>query len=253
MNLYGAIQKRKSIRSYIQEPLSEAEIEGLVDFISAQNPPEEEIDWNFDTLPTLDMVKICAREPWLKAPHYLVLRAERKFFSLQLCGYLGELACLYLTEQGIGSCWLGNIAVDPAQDFSGSLPFVGAIAFGRTEESFGDGFFDRLPAAKTCFGRYTEYRDIMDAARFAPSALNRQPCVFVADEREQIHVYRRKVFMNNPVVSYNNSLDAGCAMAHLEVAAHACGRPRAKLLRLKREPAFKHMIYQGTLRLEPQE
>ena len=48
MNLYGAIQKRKSIRSYIQEPLSEAEIEGLVDFISAQNPPEEEIDFVLD-------------------------------------------------------------------------------------------------------------------------------------------------------------------------------------------------------------
>lgn len=250
MTLSEAIYKRRSIRSYIQEPLADSEIEGLVDFLSGLTPPGEEIDWNFDTLPYLDMVKICSREPWLKAPHYLVLRAERKFFSLQLCGWLGEMGVLWLTTQGIASCWMGNLAVDPAQDFEGSLPFVGAIAFGRSEEPFGDGFFNRLPAEKTCFGRYTEFRNIMDAARFAPSALNRQPCAFVADERDSIHVYRKKVFMNNPVTSYNNSLDAGCAMAHLEVAARADGYPEAHILRLGHEPMFKRMIYQGTLRLK---
>ena len=248
--LNSAILKRRSFRSFTDSPLGDDVIEGLVDFLSELEPPAGDIDWNFDTLPYVDMVRICSREPWIKAPHYLVLRAERKLFSLQLCGYLGEMAALYLTATGVGSCWLGNCPVDPAQDFPDTLPFVAAMAFGMSEEAFrSDGFFDRLPANKTCFGQYAKYREIMDAARFAPSSLNRQPCAFVADEKDCIHVYRKKVFMNNPVISYPQCLDAGAAMAHLEVSARANGYPAAALSRLSREPMFKRMIYQATLTL----
>lgn len=248
--LNNAIAKRRSFTSFIQAPLDEALMEELIDFISALEPPaEDEIDWNFDTLPYIDMVKICSREPGIKAPHYLVLRAERKQFCLQMSAYIGEMAVLFLTSRGIATRWLGNLAI--GEDFPDTLPFVAAIAFGRSDEEFRDGnYLDRLPASKTCFGQYAKYRDIMDAARFAPSYQNKQPCAFIADEKNTIHIYRKKVLLNNPIISYAQCLDAGAAMAHLEVAAIASGREHAKLFRLSRPPMFKNMIYQASFTVE---
>lgn len=248
--LNGAITKRRSFKSFIQKPLDNALMEELIDFISAINAPsQDEIDWNFDTLPYIDMVKLCSREPGLKAPHYLILRAEKKQFSLQMSAYIGEMAVLFLTSKGIGTSWIGNLPI--SEDFPDSLPFVAAIAFGYSEEDFRDGsFLDRLPAGKTCFGQYAKFRDIMDAARFAPSFLNKQPCAFVADERSSIHVFRKKVFLNNPLVSYSQCLDAGVALAHLEVAAIANGNEGSHVYRLNKPPMFKNMIYQASVAVE---
>lgn len=245
--LNAAILKRRSFNSFIQEPLENELIEELIDFISALMPPaQDEIDWNFDTLPYIDMVRLCNREPGAKAPHYLVLRAERKQFCLQMSAYIGEMAVLFLTEKGIATRWLGNLSI--SEDFPETLPFVAAIAFGRSNEEFRDGnYLDRLPANKTCFGQYSKQRDIMDAARFAPSYMNRQPCAFVADEHGAIHVFRKKVFLNNPVISYAQCLDAGTAMAHLEIAAIASGHTDSHIYRLSKPPIFKGMLYQGSL------
>ncbi len=248
--LNSAIPMRRSFKSFIQEPLDDALMEELIDFISALMPEgQDEIDWNFDTLPYVDMVKICSREPGLKAPHYLVLRAEHKQFSLQMSAYIGEMAILFLTSKGIATRWLGNLSID--EDFPDTLPFIAAIAFGRSDEDFRDGsFLDRLPADKTCFGQYAKYRDIMDATRFAPTFLNKQPLAFVADDRSSIHIFRKKALMNNPVISYAQCLDAGAALAHLEVAAIAGGKENSKIYRLSKPPMFKKMIYQGSISID---
>lgn len=248
--LNSAIPLRRSFNSFIQEPLDEALMEELIDFISALFPPaQDEIDWNFDTLPYVDMMKLCSRDPGIKAPHYLILRAEHKNFSLQMSAYIGEMAILFLTSKGIATRWLGNLAID--EDFPDTLPFVAAIAFGRSEEEFRDGsFLDRLPADKTCVGQYSKYRDIMDAARFAPTFMNKQPLAFVADDRNSIHIFRKKVLMNNPIISYAQCLDAGAAMAHLEVAAIAAGNENTRIYRLTRPPMFKKMIYQCSIEIQ---
>ena len=134
MTLYDSIFQRRSFSSFIQEPLDASVIDGLVDFLSDSVAPIDDIDWNFDTLPYIDMVRIAEREPGIRAPHYLVLRAERKEGCLQNCGYLGERAVLYLTSLGIGTHWLGSVTI--GEDFPDTLPYVIAIAFGRSEEAF---------------------------------------------------------------------------------------------------------------------
>lgn len=251
MSLYSACGIRRSFTSFREEELEDAVIDELVDFLSELEPPAEDIDWNFDTLPYLDMLKLTSREPVIKAPHYLVLRAERKLFSLQMCGYIGEMAVLHLTDKGIATRWIGNTQIDQTNIDSGLLPFVGVIAFGRSDEPFRKtAAFDRIEASKTCFGNYSQFKDIMDAGRFAPSWMNKQPCAFVADEKNLIHVYRKKVFMNNPVISYQQCLDSGAALANLEAAAKENGYPQAHIFRLSNEPIFKRMIYQATLTLE---
>ena len=243
------IRKRKSFRSFRQEPLPDSEIDALVDFLSDLTPPESEIDWNFDTLPYLDRVKLCSSEPGVKAPHYLILRAERKQFSLQNCGYLGEKAVLYLTEKGIATCWQGSVRIEKDHDFEGSLPFVSAFAFGYSDEPFRseNDPVDRKPADKVIYNRVSEYQPILELGRLAPSSFNRQPCVFVSDDRQRLHVFRKKGFFANPVSEFAQCVDAGAAMAHLELGAVEAGYS-PKIERLYPAPSFKHgLVYQASI------
>lgn len=251
MNLTEAIVKRKSFRTFTDRELEPSVMDGLVDFISALTPPEEDIDWNFDTLPYVDMVRISSREPGVKAPWYLVLRAERKNFSLQKAGYIGEMGALYLTSLGVATCWQGSLTVTRESDFQGSLPFVSALAFGYSEEAFRSTAedFDRHPLSKVAFGKYQDYLSIMEAARLAPSSYNRQPCVFVADDKQRIHLYRRKNFMSNPVTNYAHCVDAGAALAHIELAAKEAGF-KPLIVRYPVEPKFKSYIYQASVEIE---
>ena len=249
--LYAAITRRKSCLKFREEPLSDGDMNGLVDFLSELEAPVPEIDWNFDTLPYLDMVRICSTAPAVRAPVYLVLRAERRNFSLQNCGYLGELAVLWLTARGVATCWQGSAQVDPNEDFSGSLPYVTCFALGYGEDAFrapGEEP-ERKEAEKVIFNRTPAYAPILEAARLAPSSFNRQPWAFVSDDRRRLHLFRRKSLVANPVTEFHQCVDCGAALAHLETAARAAGYS-PEFQRLKPEPSFKRgLVYQCSLQL----
>lgn len=249
--LYEAIARRKSCQKFREEELRAEDMDGLVDFLSELEAPEAEIDWNFDTLPYLDMMRICSTAPAVRAPVYLVLRAERKNFSLQNCGYLGELAVLWLTARGIATCWQGSAQVDPNEDFRGSLPYVTCFAMGYGDDAFrapGEQP-ERKEAEKVIFNRTPEYTSILEAARIAPSSFNRQPWAFVSDDRKRLHLFRKKAMLANPVTEFHQCVDCGAALAHLEVAAKAAGF-EPEFRRLKPEPSFKRgLVYQCSLQL----
>ena len=249
--LFESIRRRKSCQRFRDEPLREEHMDGLVDFLSALEAPASEIDWNFDTLPYLDMVRICSTAPAVRAPVYLVLRAERKNFSLQNCGYLGEMAVLWLTARSVATCWQGTAQVDPNEDYRGSLPYVTCIALGYGDDAFrAEGEEpERKPQDKVIFNRIAEYAPILEAARLAPSSFNRQPWAFVSDDRQRLHLFRRKSLVANPVTEFHQCVDCGAALAHLEVAAVEAGY-RPEFTRLKPEPSFKHgLVYQCSLQL----
>ncbi len=249
--LREAIFRRKSCQRFREEALKDEDMDGLVDFLSALEAPVPEIDWNFDTLPYLDMVRICRTAPAVRAPMYLVLRAERKNFSLQNCGYLGELAVLWLTGRGVATCWQGSAQVDPNEDFHGSLPYVTCFAMGYGEDAFREPGEqpERREAEKVIFNRDPEYTPILEAARIAPSSFNRQPWAFVSDDRKRLHLFRKKSLMTNPVTEFHQCVDCGAALAHLEVAAEAEGYT-PEFQRLKPEPSFKRgLVYQCSLQL----
>lgn len=249
---YGdLICRRRSFRSFREDCVPPDAIEGLVDFLSELDAPAPDIDWNFDTLPYLDMLRLCSAEPGVRAPHYLLLRAERKSFSLQKCGYLGERAVLYLTEQGIATCWQGSVRIPEGGDLPGSLPFVSAIAFGYSDEPFRSDISeaDRRPLKRVAFDRKQRYPSIMELARLAPSSFNRQPCVFAADDRSRIHIFRKEGMLSSPVSRFAQCVDAGAALAHLVCGAEDAGF-RAEITRLRPEPFFRRrFVYQASVLL----
>ena len=105
MTLDEAIIARRSIRSYELEELEPEFIDELVDFLSDLTVPDDSIDWNFDILPLDEMCHLVNGVPRLQAPHYLVIRSVQEKNCLQNAGYIGEMAVLWLTARGIGSCW----------------------------------------------------------------------------------------------------------------------------------------------------
>lgn len=249
MNYLEAINKRISCRSFIFEPLDDKLVDDLADFLSKLTPPEKQIDWNFDTLPYEDMERICNRELNIKAPHYLVLRSDHLFFGLQNAGYIGEYAALYLADRGVSSLWQGCLRPDPTMDFRGSLPYVSTLAFGMSEEPFRSdpSSADRLPLEKIASGQYDQIMPIMQAARLAPSSFNRQPCFFQVEDNKKIHIFRKKMLISKPAIEYDQSVDAGAAIANVEAAALGMGlRPHTGCIK-NGAPERKGYKYQATV------
>lgn len=254
MTLDEAIIARRSIRSYHQEELEPELIEQLVDFLSDLTVPDDSIDWNFDILPLDDMCKIVNGVPRLQAPHYLVIRSEKIKNCLQNAGYIGEMAVLWLTAHGIGTCWQGSLEAE--KDFDGVLPYITAIAFGRSDEPFHQSASEISKKKKLSAIAYGDMKsprkEIMELTWMAPSAMNMMPVRYLVDTH-RIHIYRKnnRIFKFNQF-NYFQCLDVGVAMAHLQVAAGKYGY-HVIFERLSPEPDFRKEIYQASAHLVKEE
>ena len=253
MTLYEAIFVRKSIRSYDAEPVDQQVIDELVDFLSDLNAPFPDIDWDFDTLSYDEITQIMDGPPKLLAPNWLVLRSKKDKGCLQNCGYLGQMAVLWLTARGYGTCWQGGLEV--SHDFEGVLPYIVSIGFGKSSEPFRSGpeDFQRKTLSAIAIGDTKgPLRPLMEAARLAPNSMGMQP-IRLYTIANRIHVYRKKPLLPMPQLNYNQCLDAGVCAAHLQVAGEALGY---KVLMEKLEPApeyKKNMLYQMSARCIKQE
>lgn len=248
MTLYEAITARKSIRVFDAEPLPQELIDGLVDFLSEQEAPQDGIDWDFDTLSYSEITEILDGPPKLLAPHFLVLRSEKNKGCLQNCGYLGELAVLWLTAQGIATCWQGGLEV--AHDYDGVLPYITAIGFGRSSEAFRSSAadFDRKTLRSIAIGDVEgPLQPLMEAARLAPNSMGKQMVRFYC-VGNRIHIFRKKPAIAIPQLSYNQCIDAGVAAAHIRTAGEALGY-QVLLEKLEPAPEYKkNMLYQMSAR-----
>lgn len=250
MTLDEAIIARKSIRSYDMEELEPELIDGLVDFLSELTVPDDTIDWNFDILPLDDMCRLLNGVPRLQAPHYLVIRSEKIKNCLQNAGYIGEMAVLWLTAQGIASCWQGSLEAE--HDFENVLPYISCVAFGRSQEPFRTSPSEISRKKKLSAIAYGDMasprREIMELTWMAPSCMNMEPVRYLVDTH-RIHIYRK----NNRILKFNQfnyfqCLDVGVAMAHLEVAAKKYGY-RVIFEHLSPEPDFRKELYQASAHL----
>ena len=248
MQLYDAIFIRKSVRSFESAPLDQSVLDGLVDFLSELEAPQGEIDWDFDILSYDDITPILAGPPKLLAPHYLVLRSQKVKGCLQNCGWLGEMAVLWLTAQGVGTCWQGGLECQ--HDFDGVLPYIVAIGFGRPAEPMRACAedFDRKALGRLALGDTKgPLRPLLEAARLAPSSMGMQPIRYIV-AGNRIHLYRKKPLLPMPQLSYSQCIDAGAAAAHLCAAGKAQGYD-VLLERLEPAPEYKkNMLYQMTAR-----
>ena len=199
------IRKRKSIRKYDSTPLDAGALEKIRAQIESLKPLYPEIRCSIEiTDKTKGLFNV-------KAPHYLIFGSEEKEGSLENIGFIGQQLDLFLSESGIGACWLG--ASKPGEKESSALPFVICMSFGKPAEPLHRTLseFKRKPLSEISEG--SDKR--LEAARLAPSAVNAQNWFFNADNGK-IHCYRKK---SNSLLGfiYNklHAIDMGIALCHI--------------------------------------
>jgi len=237
MNLHEFIFKRKSVRKYDEAPLDAETLGKILAFAQKLKPLYPEIKTSFEMT---DSVKGLFS---IKAPHYFLICSEARGEYLENAGYMWQQMDLYLSSQGLGSCWLGM--AKPTAEISTALPLVITQAFGKPAEAPHRDLngFKRKSTDEISSGNDSR----LEAARLAPSATNSQNWFFEASEG-MIHVYRKKL---NPALEMiygkMNRIDAGIALCHLRYATEQEERE----FRFERQPDrdMKGYIYVGTVSL----
>ena len=99
MDLYSAINNRKSCRSYKAQPLSNGRQNGIREAINTFGPlyPDVPLDWRF-----VSEAKGVLRS---QVPHYLVISGRGRAGEQENAGSVFEQLILWLHKNGIGSTW----------------------------------------------------------------------------------------------------------------------------------------------------
>jgi len=152
-------------------------------------------------------------------------------------GYTGEGIILEATALGLDTCWVAGffrpdlaaalVGIAGNEKILAVTPVGYASKSESVEEKMMTGFgrnHRRKPLNSLTSGLRKEQRHgwvkmSLEAARLAPSAVNRQPWGFHV-EPDSVTVFVRTT---GPEFNVSKRLDCGIAMLHIEVAAMTCG------------------------------
>ena len=205
-SLKEIIRKRKSVRKYEQAPLDGAVLEKITAQLANLKPLDPSIKYEIEIVTkTKGMFNI-------KAPHYLVFRSEEKEGACENIGFIGQQMDLFLSENELGTCWLGVSKPDEKKSASG-LSCLICMSFGLPDEPVYRSYQQFKRKELGAISQGSDPR--LEAARLAPSGMNAQNWYFIADQGS-IHCYRKKV---NPLLGFwlNDlaRIDLGIAICHI--------------------------------------
>lgn len=217
MDLKEMIYKRKSTRSYTGEPVGEAMLQKIKEFVTNIKPLYPNIKVRSEIV-AKDSVKCIF--PWT-TPQLIAIFTEDKEGALENVGFMFQQLDLYLQSLGLGVCWLGmgrlntqGVVETKSED---GLRFTMMLAFGYPK-----GEPHRASIAEFKRKSLAEISDKQDErlepARFAPSSVNSQPWYF-AHEGDTIHTYcALQGIFKAKMLGEMNQIDMGIALAHMYVA-----------------------------------
>ncbi|RKD29561.1 nitroreductase family protein [Thermohalobacter berrensis] len=236
MELYDTIFKRKSIRKYSRGKLSKELLEKINKIVKNTDRLYNDINMQVHMIEDGESIGkiisgIIGSYGKIKAPHYLLVSSEEKEGYLENIGYTLEYVVLQLTKMGIATCWIGGqmkkkLVKDIIKLEKGQLPIL-LISFGYPEEKEvllrNPEKIKRKDLSEIVVGDIDEtWTKILNAARYAPSAVNSQPWRFIVDnEQNAIHacVIRRKNIITKHFLEKTNMIDIGIALRHIDIAA----------------------------------
>jgi nitroreductase len=153
-------------------------------------------------------------------------------------GYVGEAAVLEATRLGLATCWThrffspSKLARYVTLAYGERIVAASPIGHAVSGRSIGERLATmdkrstvRLPAEQIATSECLShargmYRDLVEAARLAPSPMNRQAWRFALDEDDRLCV---SLSGAAPVLGLSTRVDCGVAMLHVDVAARAAG------------------------------
>lgn len=221
MNLYEAISRRRSIRRYKKDKVSEQLLQNILMFSRRAVPLEEDIlvkieieDNTRGDLPVKGFSKV-------DAPYYLVLFTEDKKGYSRNAGYIMEQLVLYLTAKGLGSCYLGGAKVIMKEP-EGMIQ-AAAVAFGHPKGLLyrDPATAKRLPLKELCVFKEEvdeTMKTVLKAGRLAPSAMNSQPWRFIV-YKNRIYIFACKGYLPSVFLASIREFNMGIMFSHLMLAA----------------------------------
>jgi len=185
----------------------------LKEYANNTKPLDESIRYEFAYLGSADVKNLLP----IKAPHYICLYSEKKGNYLMNAGFLLQQIDLYLSDNNLGSCWLGM--AKPSKEvpvLMNGLEFVIMLAFGNTTEPIhraNSSEFKRKDLSK--ISSVAGADELLEPVRLAPSASNTQTWFFSGD-LDVITVSRKKLnLLKAPLYGKMNQIDIGIALFHL--------------------------------------
>jgi nitroreductase len=222
MNSFEAIFSRKSIRHFKQEKLDWEIIADLLDYANKLPMLIEGIAVEFKLVSNIEAKQGFYGPFNVKAPYYLCISSEPKEDYMLNAGYLMQQINLYLTTKGLGTCFL---VAYPGSGLKATMKYeyVVALAFGYTNSKLTRDSSEakRLPESEVIVYKEEvtpDIKQVLAAARLAPSVFNSQPWRFVV-YKNRIHVFAKKNLFIAKALDYNKMIDMGIMMANLLLTA----------------------------------
>jgi nitroreductase len=219
-DLYTAIFKRKSIRDYELTSLDQNLLDEISDNLQSLKPMTSGIETEFRII-SPDQVK---RRFMKKAPHYIAAFSEAKDNYMVNVGFMLQQMDLYFSATGLGSCWMGIPKPTEEVIESSNLEFVILMEFGKSKETLhrtSVSQFNRKPLSEITDIKGAD--ELLEPARLAPSAVNRQNWYFTGD-KNLIHAYSVKpAFLRNLIGGNYFPINVGIAVCHMQIAAEHFG------------------------------
>lgn len=263
------VEKRKSIRTYLDKPLGKEErekISAYIDYLSsAASPFDEKIRIRlFDVNREISSKDLGTYGVIKNAKTYLGVACEKSPTAMEAVGYTFEKLVLYAESIGLGTCWLGGtfnrgefaraMQIESHEFFPIASPIGYAAPKNHTvnrimrmaikadkrkdrSELFFDGDFS-VPLSKEAAGEW-EYP--LEMVRLAPSAANKQPWRIVR-QGNVWHFFEKKEMSSSE--NDIQRLDVGIALCHFELAAKEKNlKGEMKVLRKPDIAAEENMLY----------
>ena len=238
------IHRRKTTRSFSMEPVAEAALQQIRDFIPRCRPLVPGIRVRAEII-GIDSVRCIL--PW-KTPHYVAIFTEDTPLALENVGFIFQQLELFIQSLGLGTCWLGMGRLDPrgsdAPQEADGLQFAIMIAFGRPKGTlFRSGTAEFRRKALHEISDQPDTR--LEPARLAPSSVNSQPWFFLHDG-DDIHAFcALQGILSKSVLGKMNRIDMGIALVHLYLSY-----PESfQFFSAAQPPAKKGYSYIGSVRL----
>ena len=240
------IEKRKSVRTYLEEPLTGEDLEGILSYMrDLSNPFGKKVKFSF--LETEGNRKALGTYGIIKGTvNYIGAAVKEEPLALEAVGYEMEKLILYCADKNIGTCWLGGTF--KREDFRQAMeveagylfPVITPVGYPKENKSLADNLVRfiakgdmRKPWNELFFmnsfnepvdgKNANKYERILEMVRLAPSASNKQPWRILLKEGVW-HFFEAKTPGYSDAFSYDiQKIDLGIAACHFEMAAREKG------------------------------
>ena len=253
-SIIEAIHKRKSVRTYTDQPIEKEKREQILDSLQQHQhgPFGNKVRFkliDFDTMQQKEVRKLGTYGIINGAKLFIISAAKDNTRAMVDVGYCFEKIILVATNLGLGTCWMGGTFKRASFSEQISItsdevvPIVSPIGYAHEKRTLKDRAIRRMakgdtrkpwselffvgdinsPLSNDSAGKYST---ILECVRLAPSATNFQPWRIIKESENNIfHLYLKRTKGYNKALNVADLqiIDMGIAMCHFEVAAREAG------------------------------